>query len=119
MNLAFFTNTKMKEISVIDSNVKGYHNFRIRPHTDIGMVVEREVENTYDPYAMLVKMPELTKIPAELHNNVTRPAKGKDIEQVVKHIAGKTVGRVPANVCRLFYELLRDGDVKEIACWSV
>ena len=81
------------------------------------MLVERELlDNKYDPQAMIIK---INKINASLHGDVTKEAKGKQPQQKVKDIAGKTVGRVPANVFKLFNKVLTDGDVTKITCSSV
>ena len=88
----------MKHITIINSNIKGYHIFKVKPHLKIEMLVERELDNKYDSQATIVKIPELNKINAGLHGEVTKEAKGKQPQQKVKDIAGKTVGRVPANV---------------------
>ena len=109
----------MKLVNVTESNIKGYHVYKVRPHPDIKMVVEKDIHNSYDPYAMLVTMPQLKDITSELHKSITKASKGKEKEQTVEQIAGKHVGRVPANVCKLFNKLLLDGDVKEITCRSV
>lgn len=108
----------MRKVTVINSNIKGYHHFKIRPHGDIAMLVEKEANNHFDPSAMIIKIPQLCKIPTELHNVVTKPKRGKEHEQTVKSNAGKTVGRVPANVCKIFTTLLNNGLVREICCWS-
>ena len=93
----------MKLVKVTDSFIKGYHAFKIRPHPDIEMSVKKDIENLHDPSAMLVAMPQLKDIPSGLHKIVTRPPKGiKEKEQTVEGIAGKDVGRIPANVCGFF-----------------
>ena len=106
----------MKLVKVNESSIKGYHNFKIRPHPEIEMVVERDVTNIYDPHAMIIKMPELKKIPSSFYKAITKSARGKEKAQTVEEIAGETVGRVPANVCKLFNKLLQEGDIKEITC---
>ena len=91
-------------LKITNSNVKGYHNFKIRPHPDIKMYVQRDDDNTYDKNAMKIVMPELMDIPSELHEAVTRPADKKRAPQKVCDIAGMTVGRVPANLGKVFRE---------------
>ena len=108
----------MKELVIINSNIKGYYVFKIRPHQSVKMLVEKEHNNEYDPHAMVVKMPELKEIHSSIHEDVTKEAKGKEPQQTVKDIAGKTVGRVPANLCKLFEKLLKDGYVTNITCSS-
>ena len=109
----------MKVIHVTDSSIKGYHIFKVTPYQTIKMLVEKDKENSYDPHAMVIKVPDLKNIPVELHDRVTKEAKGKTSKQTVRDTTGMTVGRVPANVCALFHKLLEDGDVREITCVSV
>lgn len=109
----------MKFVYVTKSNIKGYHIYRVRPHPEIEMIVQKDILNSYDPHAMFVTMPQLEDIDSQLHNSITEPSKGKEKEQIVEEIAGKHVGRVPANVCEFFNKLLIDGDVKEITCKSL
>ena len=109
----------MRTVSIIKSNIKGYHSFKIRPHSAIEMDVVLEEGNSYDPFAMAVKMPMLHDIHPQLHEEVTRAEKGKDKMQCMRDIAEKQVGRVPANLCKLFRNVLSDRDVKRITCCSV
>ena len=105
----------MKEIKIYNSNIKGYHIFKTRPHSDIPMITERDFNNKYDKFAMIVKMPTLENIPSSLQEAVLRPAKC----QKGKDNAGKVVGRVPANVCRIFAELIQTEKIKKIQCVAV
>lgn len=109
----------MKVIHVTDSTIKGYHIFKVTPYPTIQMLVEKDEGNSYDPHAMVIKVPDLKNIPVELHDRVTKEAKGKTSKQTVRDTAGMTVGRVPANVCALFHKLLQNGDVRKITCVSV
>ena len=109
----------MKVIHVTDSTIKGYHIFKVTPFPTIQMLVEKGEGNSYDPHAMVIKVPDLKNIPIELHDRVIKEAKCKTSKQTVRDTAGRTVGRVPANVCALFHKLLQDGDVREITCVSV
>ena len=45
-----------------NSCIKGYHIFRIKPHPEIKMLVQNEDGNKYNPFAMLIRMPELINI---------------------------------------------------------
>ena len=64
---------------------------------------------------MLVKMPE--NVPQHLLEKETMPASSKRSMQRVCDILGKTVGRVPANLCRVFAEMMeRDYLVGQIQC---
>lgn len=111
----FFLLAKMK-VKVIESTIKGYHVHRIRPHQDIDMLV-KPVENEYDKYAMGVWMPNLSAIPVSLHESITRPAKRGSSTQKVKDIAGLLVGQLPANLGKVFHDLLPY--TKSITCKSV
>ena len=110
--------TDMKVITIENSSIKGYHVFKIRPHNDIEMIVTEDNENSYDPYAMVVQMPEEGSIPKELLEDVTREAKEGMATQTVKSIASKTVGRVPANLGKIFRNLISARDVSKITCVS-
>ena len=109
----------MRVIIIGNSNIKGYHYFKIRPHREIETTVEKEIDNSYDPNVMIVRMPKLTEISLEMHDQVTIEAKCKVPKQCVKDIASKIVGRVPANVGKLFLKVLRDEYVDKITCRSV
>ena len=58
----------------------------------------------------------MSNIPCEFHDKVTREAKGNFPEQRVKDIADKVVGRVPANLCKLFLCVLTKREVSNITC---
>ena len=90
----------------IESTIKGYHVYRIRPHEDITMKLEEEPTNPYDRNAFKVMMPSLTEINPIFHNLVTENG------QRVVNNAGKQVGRVPANLCRVFRRLVDEGLVQ-------
>ena len=62
----------MKLLRVTISNIKGYHHFKICTTKEIEMAVEKELKNSDDPYAMVIKMPLLSNIPREFHDKVTR-----------------------------------------------
>ena len=97
----------------ISWSIKGYHVFQRKPHVAIDLDVYLEENNPVDPMAMKVVMTSLSKIPEELHNATTRPAKAKRSLQTVTDIAGLQVGRAPANLCTLFRALLKRGYIKE------
>ena len=71
----------------------------MRPHKEIVMSVTSETGNKYDPHALVVTITQLENIPIELHNAVTREQSRGRHEQNVQDMAGKVVGRVPANLC--------------------
>ena len=103
----------MEEITISQSHIKGYHMFKITPHKEIELQVLNEVNNKKDPNAMLVKMLGLEEIPVTLHDDIARPKKkSNEKNQTVKEIAEKDVGRVPANLCGVFRDLLKSGKAK-------
>ncbi|XP_070579003.1 uncharacterized protein [Ptychodera flava] len=100
----------------VRSTISGYHFFHIRPHVDVPLVVKKEDHNKKDPKAMSVTMPTLDSIPSYLHDAVTREAdKRYPKPQVIHDIAGKQVGRVPANLCAAFRRILAGGEAS-ITC---
>lgn len=94
------------------SNIKGYHIFKLRPHPSVGMIVE-EVANSYDPNAMVAVMPRLNNIDPALYNEVCCEARKGMRAQMVRLNAGKIIGRVPANIGKIFRDLLKNADVKK------
>jgi len=80
------------------------------------MNVVKEIDNTYDPSAMLVKV--LKTVDSILLNKVTCEANAGRPQQIVKDIIGQTVGRVPANLCKVFRGLLKTGDIYRVSCFS-
>ena len=88
-----------KEIAVLWS-IKGYHVFKIRPHSKIPLLVLPEDCNEFDKNAMKVVMPE--QVPDEMLEVVTREGDARRAPQKVKNILGRQVGRVSANLCRVF-----------------
>ena len=93
----------------IESEIKGYHAFHIRPHVAIEMDVVAEETNQYDPNAMLVVMPD--EVDHWLLDEVTRPPPR---QQTVKEILGKTVGRVPKKLTDVFAEVIASGMVTHV-----
>ena len=65
------------------------------------MITEKKIGNPRDPYAMVIKMSSLNKIPEKFHDNITKEKRGKEKQQPVKNITGAIIGRVPANICKL------------------
>ena len=92
-----------KEIAVLWS-IKGYHIFKVRPHQHIPLLVLPDTGNQYDKDAMKVVMPD--HVPKDMLELMTREGDKNCSPQKVKHILGKQVGRVPANLCRVFWGLL-------------
>ena len=77
------------------------------------LTVVRE-ESQYEG-ALAVIAPVLEDIPAELHNEITREARKGRHAQKVRDIAGKMIGRVPANICKILSQGLDDQIVLEIS----
>ena len=82
-----FLSIKMDRIVKINWSVKGYHAFRIKPHSAIDLKVIEELNNPYSSSAMSVVMPLLHEIPAYLHQ-ATTDYPGRHIGQKMKDIAG-------------------------------
>ena len=51
----------MKQVFV-ESCIKGYHRFKIRPHKEIVMDVKIEIRNKFEHNAMIVKLLSLIHI---------------------------------------------------------
>ena len=109
----------MKTVTIAKSNIKGYHFFEVRPHLGIPLRVEMEEDNIRNPNAMAIKMPSIDDIHQLLHKKITREGNKTRKEQRVCDIAGKQVGRVLANLCKLFKQLLKDGSVTKITCLMI
>ena len=110
----------MNMLTIVNSNIKGYHFFKRQPRPLVEMVVKEEITNPYDADAMVVVMPSLDDIHPSLYDEITHASKGwNDPEQTVRTNAGKIIGRVPANIGKIFNQLLKEGDVKKVTCWSV
>ena len=71
-------------------------------------MVEIEEDNICDPNAMAIKIPSIDDIQLSLHKEITREGNKTRKEQRVCDIAGKQVGCVPANLCKLLRQLLKD-----------
>ena len=61
---------------------------------------------------MLIRMPELINIPIKLDNDITREVKSGKIAETFKSIANRVVGRVPANLGKLFRDLQNQWGIK-------
>lgn len=94
----------------IDWSIKGYHAFRVNPHVEITMKLIPEPNNQYDRNAFSVLMPTLNEIPRNMHSQATRNG------QTVSDIAGRQVGHVPANLCRVFSKLNTQGLASDLQC---
>lgn len=91
--------------------IKGYHHFRTRPLKGIGMLMRcvREPENIYDRYAVKVVIPTIDDLPNHILNVETRALPRR---QTVRDIAGKTVGRLPADIAQVVSEGIRTEKIK-------
>ena len=61
---------------------------------------------------MLIRTPQLINIPIKLDSDITREAKSGKIAQTVKSIANRVVGRVTANLGKLFRDLQNQWGIK-------
>ena len=96
-------------VKIINSTIKEYHVYHIGPTKSIKMQVEKEQDNEFYQYAMVVKMPEANQMSNDILQEISRPAKKNTLNNVlVKDIAGKLVGRVPANLGKAIYRVWKD-----------
>lgn len=93
------------KVFIKNSSIKGYHIYKVQPHGEIELEVKVDQNNAYDPDAMAVWMPELEAVPERLRYTECKPAKNGKPCQKVNEIAGKMVGRVPANLGKVFKSL--------------
>ena len=86
----------------IDWSVKGYHIYRIKPHHGMDLTLVQDPMNRYDRNAIKVMMPSVM------------PAQFRDFQE---NAAGQA-GHVPANLCRVFTELINLSvlTISEIRC---
>ena len=100
---------KMMSVKIINSTIKGYHVYHIRPTKSIKMQVKKEQDNIFDQYAMVVKIPESNQMSNDILQEISRPAKKNTLNNVlVKDIAGKLVGRVLTNLGKAIYRVWKD-----------
>ena len=93
------------KLQVINSAIKGYHIYDVRPHRGISMVVRKEHANLYDENTRIVEISKKEDLPLSFMEEISRPAKGTKNFVKVKDITGKLAGRVPANLGRIFQTL--------------
>ena len=108
----------MKILHIENSSIRGYHFSKRRPHTEIEVLLDKEEDNSHDVNAMVIKMLDLIQIDKQYLDITVRPCKGKEPEQKVKDNAGKIIGRVPANICKIFKELITSNQVKKFTRMS-
>ena len=102
----------------VRSVVTGIHITKVGGHKDIPLMLTND--NTIpliDPNCIAAHFPDLEQIPSRLHGAITYP-KNPDHkrfeDQLVEDAAGRKVGNVPANLCRLFRELQVDSRVQKL-----
>ncbi|VDI56325.1 Hypothetical predicted protein [Mytilus galloprovincialis] len=96
----------------ISRSIKGYHAFHIRPPINIDLNIEIENNNRYDENAVLVKIPDLVDLPEHVLDQLPEGSNQRPLRQ----LAGRPVGRVPANVCKAFKQLLQTQMAKKVIC---
>ena len=92
--------------------IKGYHHFRIRPLTGsrMKMLRIREPQNVYDRYALKIVIPPRQELSPDILDEETR---GEPRRQLVRDIAGKTVGRVLRDISQIISEGIRTGQIRK------
>ena len=102
----------MSDIIVIhNSTISGLHATKTSSHPEVTLLIGPDVTDK-DPNAMEVVVPMLQNLPLELLDMVTwpkNPERKRFVDQVVRDVAGKKVGNIPANLCAIFKDLLREG----------
>lgn len=101
----------MSEIVLHNSSISGLHATKTSSHPDITLLIGPDITHK-DPNAMKVVVPMLQNLPPESLDMVTwpkNPERKRFVDQVVRDVAGKKVGNVPANLCAVFKDLLREG----------
>eukprot|EP00794_Sanderia_malayensis_P000929 gene929-236_t len=97
-------NTIKNEVC-INWSIKGYHMFKIKPPQNIPLTVMREDHNSYDLNAIKVMVPM----------NLEDKYKSKEAEGIL----GRQIGRVPANLCKVFRKILsEDTLIEPIKCFG-
>ena len=110
---------------ILTSVITGLHETKISSHRDVKLKVENDDSiPDIDVNCMVVRIPPIEDIPLELHGAVAypksrNPRDPRKKDMLVKEVAGKKVGNVPANLCGLFRRLKASGKVKEIHSFSV
>ena len=101
----------MPKIVLHNSAISGLHSTKTSSHPDITLLIDADITHK-DPNAMKVVVPMLQNLPPESLEMVTwprNPESKRFVDQVVRDVAGKKVGNVPANLCGVFKDLLREG----------
>ena len=66
----------------------------------------RKPQNVYDRYAVKIVIPPIQELQPDILDEVPR---GEPRKQLVRDIAGKTVGRVPGDISQIISEGIRTG----------
>ncbi len=80
-------------------SIKGYHVNRLKPPPEVTLDLQREPQNRFDPHAVIVKIPRLHDMPQHVQGLQCHTRAGI---RPLREMAGRTVGHVPANLCRVF-----------------
>ena len=103
---------------VIQSVVSGIHRTKVGAHKDIPLIMENDDSiPDIDPHCIMLMFPPKEQIPDNLHRAITypkNPAHKRYNDQLAEDVAGKKVGNVPANLCRLLREFQMDNRVKRV-----
>lgn len=105
---------------IVNSVISGIHRTKVGSHRDVKLVVENDDSiQEIDPNCMVVKIPAIEQIPAELHGRVSypksrNPRDPRQTDQLIREVAGRKVGNVPANICGLFRRLKSERKVRDI-----
>ena len=105
---------------IITSVISGIHRTKVGSHRDVKLIVENDDSIQHiDPNCMVVRIPPIEDIPAELHRVVSyprsrNPGDPRQTDQLIYQVAGRKVGNVPSNLCGLFRRLKQERKVKDI-----
>jgi len=104
-----FYDLKGTQTLAVHCSINGFHHFRFRPPVGLDITplkCVREPENEYDFNAIKVVVPELAEFDTDERDDV-------------HHIVGKTVGRVPKILARLFSPLIDNDSITNItSCFT-
>ena len=101
----------MPEIIIHHSTISGLHATKRSCHPAVTLNVMSDTTGK-DPSAMKVVVPTVENLPPECMDMITwpkNPTRKRLVDQLVRDVAGMKVGNVPANLCGVFKDLLRDG----------
>ena len=110
----------MPEIVIRNSTISGLHITKNSSHPDVTLLVFPDT-TWKDENAMQVAVPSQENLAPETLRLVTwprNPVSRRYVDQLVQDVAGKKVGNVPANLCKLFKDLLKEGIVTQISARS-